>query len=43
MLVQPNPQIPWTLRYEGGFMVRCIILAAYVGIKDMAPMAATRQ
>ena len=38
-----TPQIPWTFLYEGGFMVRCMTLAAYVGISDMAPMAATRQ
>jgi len=37
------PQIPCTFRYDGGFMVRWIALAAYVGISDMAPMAATRQ
>jgi len=40
---QPYPQIPCTFLYDGGFIVLLMTLPAYVGINDIAPMAATRQ
>lgn len=33
----------WTFLYDGGFIVRRMSFTAYGGIKEMAPMASTRQ
>jgi len=39
----PSPlQIPCTFLYEGGFIVLRMSFPAYVGISEIAPMAATR-
>src|SRR4051812_33163855 len=35
-------QIPCTFLYEGGFIVLRMSFPAYVGISEIAPMAATR-
>jgi len=39
----PSFYMPCTFLYEGGFIVLLMTLPAYVGIKEMAPIATTRQ